>query len=66
MKYALALALVFASILTAADISGKWKGTAETPAGTVERTFIFKVDGSKLMARQPATGSANLLSRMAR
>ena len=48
MKYALALTLVFASILTAADISGKWKGTAETPAGTVERTFVFKVDGSKL------------------
>ena len=48
MKYALALTVVFASILTAADISGKWKGTAETPAGTIERTFVFKVDGSKL------------------
>jgi hypothetical protein len=48
MKYALVLTLVFASILAAADISGKWKGTAETPVGTVERTFVFKVDGSKL------------------
>jgi hypothetical protein len=48
MKYALALTLVCASMLTAADISGKWKGTAETPVGTVERTFVFKVDGSKL------------------
>jgi hypothetical protein len=48
MKYSLALTLVFTSILTAADIGGKWKGTAETPVGTVERTFVFKVDGSKL------------------
>jgi hypothetical protein len=29
-------------------ISGNWKGTAETPNGTVERTFVFKVDGHKL------------------
>lgn len=48
MKYVLALALVLASVLSAADISGKWKGTAETPVGTTERTFIFKVDGNKL------------------
>lgn len=48
MKYALALTLVFASILGAADITGKWKGTAETPVGTTERTFVFKVDGNKL------------------
>jgi hypothetical protein len=32
----------------AADISGNWKGTAETPNGTIERTFVFKVDGHKL------------------
>ena len=30
---------------SAADVSGTWKGTAETPNGTVERTFIFKVSG---------------------
>ena len=48
MKCALALALLFASVLTAADISGKWKGTAETPVGTTERTFVFKVDGTNL------------------
>lgn len=33
---------------SAADISGTWKGTADTPNGAVERTFVFKVDGHKL------------------
>ena len=33
---------------TAADVSGTWKGTAQTPNGPVERTFTFKVDGDKL------------------
>lgn len=32
----------------AADISGNWKATAEGPNGAMERTFTFKVDGSKL------------------
>jgi len=32
----------------AADINGKWKGTAEGPNGAIERTFTFKVDGAKL------------------
>jgi len=32
----------------ATDISGAWKGTAQTPNGTIERTFNFKVDGNKL------------------
>ena len=32
----------------AADISGTWKGTAENQGGTIERTFVFKVDGTKL------------------
>ncbi len=42
--------LMAASALTAfaADVSGTWKGTAETPNGTIERTFVFKVDGNKL------------------
>ena len=48
--------LVFASILTAilvvaasaADISGNWKGTADFNGQAIERTFIFKVDGTKL------------------
>jgi len=44
-----ALALTAASsTASAADISGNWKGAAETPNGTIERTFAFKVDGHKL------------------
>jgi hypothetical protein len=40
--------LALAGCASAADITGTWKGTAETPAGKVQRTFSFKVDGSKL------------------
>src|SRR5215831_1339495 len=32
----------------AADITGKWKATAEGPNGAIERTFTFKQDGTKL------------------
>lgn len=31
-----------------ADVTGNWKGTAEGPNGKMERTFSFKVEGSKL------------------
>ena len=48
MKRLAALACLLAASLFAADISGKWKGTAEGPNGAIERTFTFKVDGSKL------------------
>jgi hypothetical protein len=48
MKWLLCLMALFAFTASAADISGNWKGTAETPNGTVERTFVFKVDGHKL------------------
>ena len=49
MKWSLAvLAFVFALTALAADITGTWKGSAETPMGTVERTFVFKQDGTKL------------------
>jgi elongation factor P hydroxylase len=48
MKWLLCLTALFAFAASAADISGNWKGTAETPNGTVERTFVFKVDGHKL------------------
>jgi len=44
---ALAMTLLTTSA-SAADISGKWKGTAEGPNGAIERTFTFKVDGTKL------------------
>jgi hypothetical protein len=48
MKWLLCLMAIFAFTASAADISGNWKGTAETPNGTVERSFAFKVDGHKL------------------
>jgi len=44
----LSMALLALAATAAADISGTWKGTADTPNGPVERTFIFKVDGNKL------------------
>ncbi len=48
MKWLLILMAVFALTASAADVTGTWKGTAETPNGTIERTFVFKVDGTKL------------------
>ena len=30
------------------DINGKWKGSVETPRGTMEQTFTFKVEGTTL------------------
>jgi hypothetical protein len=42
------LTAVFALAALAADVTGTWKGTAETENGTLERTFVFKVDGNKL------------------
>ena len=48
MKRLLMLLAAFALVALAADVTGTWKGTADTPMGAVERTFVFKVDGSKL------------------
>ena len=48
MKWLVCLMMLFAFTASAADISGNWKGTAETPNGAIERTFVFKVDGNKL------------------
>lgn len=49
MKYLLVVLLtLFSFTALAADINGTWKGTAETPNGSIERTFVFKTDGAKL------------------
>jgi hypothetical protein len=48
MKALLVLMALFAMTASAADITGNWKGTAEGPQGPIERTFTFKVDGTKL------------------
>ena len=48
MKWSLVLMMASALTLCAADVAGTWKASIETPNGTIEATFVFKVDGSKL------------------
>jgi hypothetical protein len=48
MKWLLTLFALFAVTAAATDVTGTWKGTAETPNGSIERTFVFKVDGATL------------------
>ncbi len=48
MKWLLCLVALFAVSASAADISGNWKGSAETVNGRLERSFVFKVDGHKV------------------
>jgi hypothetical protein len=48
MKRLVFVLAAFALAALAADVTGTWKGTADTPMGPVERTFVFKVDGNKL------------------
>lgn len=48
MKRMLLLMALSALAAFAADITGTWKATAEGPNGTMERTFVFKQDGTKL------------------
>jgi hypothetical protein len=42
------LGLLAAGMLVAADPSGKWEATAQTPRGEFKTTFNFKADGDKL------------------
>ena len=55
MKILFAILAVFAVTALAADISGKWKATAEGPQGQMERTFTFKVDGNKVTGESTST-----------
>lgn len=48
MRLLLILLAVFALTASAADISGTWTGSAEAPQGTLQRSFTFHQDGSKL------------------
>lgn len=48
MKCLTILIALFAFTAAAADLTGKWKATAEGPNGSMERTFDFKVEGAKL------------------
>jgi hypothetical protein len=48
MKYILSLLLLFGSYAVFAQnaIDGNWKGTRETPNGTFEVNYTFKVEGN--------------------
>ena len=48
MRSIFALFAMLSFSCLAADVSGNWKGTAESQNGTIERTFSFKVNGAKL------------------
>ena len=50
MKYVFSLLLLFGSYVCFAQksIDGNWKGTRETPNGTFEIEYTFKVEGKKL------------------
>jgi len=40
--------LLMGAVALAADVTGAWNFTVETPAGTGNPTFVFKQDGEKL------------------
>lgn len=50
MKIALTLLLLLGGLTTFAQnaIDGNWKGTRETPNGTFEVNYTFKVEGNQL------------------
>ncbi|MBX5494459.1 MAG: hypothetical protein IRZ15_03910 [Bryobacteraceae bacterium] len=48
MKWMFVLMAMFTAVLSAADVTGTWKGTIETPNGSFERTFVFQVNGATL------------------
>jgi len=54
MKWLLAIMAVFALTAFAADVNGTWKASIETPNGTMETTFVFKVEEGKV------TGTATM------
>jgi hypothetical protein len=55
MKRLLAVIALLALPALAADVAGTWKATAEGPNGTMERTFVLKVDGNKLTGETTST-----------
>jgi hypothetical protein len=48
MRRLVVLVAMLAAAALAADINGAWKATADGPNGSMERSFVFKVDGSKV------------------
>jgi hypothetical protein len=48
MRKLLFLLMALALAASAADVSGTWKGSMETPGGAMESTIVLKADGAKL------------------
>jgi hypothetical protein len=48
MRRLLLLMLTLAMAAFAADLTGSWKGSMETPMGTIENTVVLKADGANL------------------
>ncbi|MGA3094874.1 MAG: hypothetical protein ABSF25_00335 [Bryobacteraceae bacterium] len=48
MRRLMFLLAVLALSAFAADITGTWKGTIDTPGGAFDNTFILKADGATL------------------
>ena len=46
--FVLTAALALAVAVFAADIAGTWKGTMETPMGSMENTIVLQADGAAL------------------
>jgi hypothetical protein len=57
-----ALLMIAVALAAAADISGKWKGTIDTPMGQFECTYDFVVNGAALTGKVQSTmGSSNVI-----
>ncbi len=55
MKRLLISTIFFALAAFGADITGTWKATAQGPNGNMERTFVFKVEGTKVTGETTST-----------
>jgi hypothetical protein len=56
MKHVCLLIPALALVAFAADVTGTWKGIAETSIGPIERTFVFKVDGNRVTGEASSPG----------
>jgi hypothetical protein len=52
--------IFFAVVASAADISGSWKADLQTPQGTVQVSYFFKLDGDKLTGTWQAAKSPTI------
>ncbi len=57
MRRILILAALTVLTVFAADVTGAWKGTAETPMGAMEIAATFKADGSTVTGTMSIMGN---------